>query len=187
MQQSQQHHQPHPYVYHHAPPIQMNNKCRQPAMQMKNSERKHCGGPTLERPADGGVLLNRNFNRSVINEGTPLGCRSCSPPAEEGSMTHDEAMRICTLMGSPGKKGFQYAPANDLLQNVLSFDFVDNHSLSTDHGDIHRSDSLLDEVEAQEEKFIHDQASKNNDNILDLSELLPLELGEGDAFSDLLL
>jgi len=156
-------------------------------MQMKNSERKHCCGPTLERPADGGVVSNRNFNRSVKNEGTPFGCRSSSPPAEEGSMTHDEAMRICTLMGSPGKKGFQYAPANDLLQNVLSFDFVDNHSLSTDHGDIHRSDSLLDEVEAHEEHFIHDQASKHDDNILDLSELLPLELGEGDAFPDLLL
>lgn len=106
-------------------------------------------------------------------------------------MTHDEAIRICNLMGSPGKKCFYEVPGNDLLQSVMSFDFADHHSLSSEHGDVNRdlgSDSLLDEVEAHEESCRHhDQVAKHDDTMLDFSELLPLELGDGDAFPDILL
>lgn len=173
-----------------------NNKYSQPVMSMKHDESQQCGGGRVfERPAGGGrEVVHRNVDHSIANEGMIPECgSSCHPPppSEESTMTHDEAMRICTLMGSPGKRSYQeILPGSDLLQNVMSFDFADHHSLSTEDGDMNRglgSDSLLDEVEAHEEQFIHDQATKHDDNMLDLSELLPLELGEGDAFPDLLL
>ncbi len=190
VQQPQHHRQPPQYAYHPSVPAmhKLNNKGRQ-IVTMKNNE-SQSGGRTLRRPADGGVDLNMNVNRNVVNEGTISDCRSCPPYSEASSMTHDEALRICTLMGSPCKKGFHETPANDFLQNVMSFDFADHHSLSTEHGDMDRdlgSDSLLDEVEAHEEHFVRDQAAKHGDNMLDLSDLLPLELGDGNDFPDLLL
>lgn len=155
---------------------------------MKNSTSEHGGGHTLVRPADVAVS-SRNINSCVADDEMIPDCRAYPPYSDERSMTHDEAMRICSLMGSPGKKCSQESPANDLLQNVMSFDFEDHHSLSTEHGDMNRGigcDSLLDEVEADGEHFMNDQGAKH-DNMLDLSELLPLELGDGDAFTDLLL
>jgi len=102
--------------------------------------------------------------------------------SEKGEMTHDEAIRLCTLMGkdSPGKMCDQYErPLNDtLLQAMPSFDFDDYHSLSTeDDGDLSReiqAHDLFDQVENQDEN-----------NVLDMfrSELLPLE--EEEPFHDI--
>mmetsp|Transcript_7583 Transcript_7583/g.16519 ORF Transcript_7583/g.16519 Transcript_7583/m.16519 type:complete len:463 (+) Transcript_7583:343-1731(+) len=98
---------------------------------------------------------------------------------EKSKMTHDEAMRLCNLMGndSPGQKYGQGPLEDTLLSGIPSFDMGDHHSLCTENdGDMSQFniDCLINEVENPEE------------NVLDLirGELLPLELGEEDSFPD---
>ena len=99
----------------------------------------------------------------------------------KGSMTHDEALRLCNLMGndSSDQVGGHGGPTADtLLREMPSFDFGDFHSLSADDDDdLSREltvDGLMNGVENQE------------GNIFDLirSELLPMEFGGEEAFPD---
>lgn len=101
---------------------------------------------------------------------------------DKSSMTHDEAMRLCNLMGnsdsfSPKNKGSgdQDVPlADSLLRELPSFDLSDHHSLSTEDDELSRnfaSSGVLNN-------------GNQEDGILDMirGELLPLELG-GDESS----
>ncbi|KAL7552614.1 hypothetical protein ACHAWF_015851, partial [Thalassiosira exigua] len=98
------------------------------------------------------------------------------------SMTHDEAMRLCHLVGkdSPGQnRGDQHGgtfPADSLLSNIPSFDFGEQHSLSSqDAGDMSQDMANADTIL---------QRGENQDDILDLirGEMFPLGLGEDDTF-----
>lgn len=101
---------------------------------------------------------------------------------DKSSMTHDEAMRLCTLMGKSdylGKKNVgsgdhKVLPADSMLRELPSFDLSDHHSLSTEDDELNRniaSSGILNHGN-QEDCFL--------DMIRD--ELLPFDLG-GDESS----
>ncbi len=128
----------------------------------------------------GGFGLNVNVNVSMTKvDGSPAkspaSCRDTLQISEKGDLTHDEAMRICTLMESPGKRSHQYeAQLNDhLLREMPSFDFADHHSLSTEDGDMGR------------ELSPRDYLGHSEDNLLDLIQS-ELDYGEEELFPDIL-
>ena len=131
----------------------------------------------------GGLGLNVNVNVNVAKvDETPARSPARSPASirdtlqisERGNLTHDEAMRICNLMESPGKRSHQYeVQLNDhLLREMPSFDFADHHSLSTEDGDMSR------------ELSPRDYLGNSEDNFLDLIRS-DLDYGE-ELFSDIL-
>ena len=104
---------------------------------------------------------------------------------DKSSMTHDEAMRLCNLMGNNASSanndigGDREVPLGDtLLQELPSFDYGDHHSLSSE-GDV---DSRR---EISINGLLH-QAEYQEDNILELvrGDLQPLELGGEEPFDD---
>ncbi len=128
----------------------------------------------------GGFGLNVNVNLSVTKvdgipargpASRPASSRDTLQISERDHMTHDDAMRICTLMESPGKRSHQHeVQLNDhLLTEMPSFDFADHHSLSTEDADVsrelsprdylgHSEDNLFDIIQsdlgyAEEELF----------------------------------
>lgn len=117
--------------------------------------------------------LNFNVNVNV----TKVETSPTKNTSERDNLTHDEAMRICTLMESPGKKcqhKNEVQHNDQLLQEMPSFDFADHHSLSTEDGDMRRELSSRD--------FIgHDETI--GDNILDLIRS-DLGYGEEELFPD---
>lgn len=72
-------------------------------------------------------------------------------------MTHDEALRLCDLIGSdaPAEACGHEEPQMDLLCGIPSFDFGDHHSLSTEnHAELEFSfEGLMNEVFDQDQQF----------------------------------
>jgi hypothetical protein len=117
--------------------------------------------------------LGSNFNVNVTKVDASLAKSS----SEKDNLTHDEAMRICTLMESPRKKThhkYEVEHNDQLLREMPSFDFADHHSLSTEDGDIKRELSPRDFI-GQDENI--------GDNILDLIRS-DLGYGEEELFPD---
>jgi hypothetical protein len=122
---------------------------------------------------NGGLGLNFNVNVNVkkVDESPAKNT------SEKDNLTHDEAMRICSLMESPGKKShhkYEVQHTDQLIHEMPSFDFADHHSLSTEDGDIKRELSPRDFI-GQDENI--------GDNILDLIRS-DLDYGEEELFPD---
>jgi hypothetical protein len=131
-----------------------------------NAHRDGCtGGNMTTSPIPyGGLGLNLNVNVSVMKvDGNPARNPDSSSntlqTSEKGNLTHDDAIRICTLMESPGKRSHQYEVQlnNHPIHEMPSFDFADHHSLSSDDVDMNRdlsSRDLLGHYESNEDNFL---------------------------------
>ena len=168
-QQYHHHHRQHQYSYHQAPVLNKTNDNPDPsAKKSSNSARRdgYTGGNMFSSPMPyGGLGLNVNVNVNVAKvDETPARSPARSPASirdtlqisERGNLTHDEAMRICNLMESPGKRSHQNeVQLNDhLLRDMPSFDFADHHSLSTEDGDMSRELSPRDYLGHSEDNFL---------------------------------
>lgn len=93
------------------------------------------------------------------------------------SMTHDEAMQLCNLMGSNDAENGGGPLPDTLLREMPSFDFGDGHSLSTE-------DDCDMSMEMSGNHYL--QVENQGYDMLDFirSESLPLELGGEEAFPD---
>lgn len=152
--------------------MQMNNKNRQYDQAIRGGDNSSKYVPN-NRPTNngGGTNVNVhvpntpgatsvNLSVNVVHVSKDDSSNDDTAHSDKMSMSHEEAMRLCAVMespgkksqylDSPGKKGQYEAPLNDsLLQEMPSFDFADHHSLSTDDDDISDRldvDHLLDEV-----------------------------------------
>ena len=134
--------------------MQMNNKNRQydQAIRGGNNRPTNNGGGTnvnVHVPNTPGAT-SVNLSVNVVHVSKDDSSNDGTAHSDKMSMSHEEAMRLCAVMESPGKKSQYEAPLNDsLLQEMPSFDFADHHSLSTDDDDISDQldvDNLLDEV-----------------------------------------
>ncbi|KAL3797197.1 hypothetical protein ACHAW5_006059 [Stephanodiscus triporus] len=167
-QQYNQHHHHHQYSYHGAPAMNKTNDSSgaNAKTSRNNSHHDRCtGGNITTSPIPyGGLGLNMNVNDSVMKvDGNPAINPDSSSnnlqPSEKGNLTHDDAIRICNLMESPGKRFNQYEVElnNHPIHDMPSFDFADHHSLSSDDGDMNRelsSRDLLGHYESNEDNFL---------------------------------
>lgn len=179
-QQYQQNYHHRQFSYPQAPATnKMNNLEQGQDMKSKTSGKQSVTTKSFSSFPDGGTNVTVAVNVSVKKEDTACNTqqsihrprRASLSEKTSGGMSHDEALRLCTLMGSPPAATKQTLP-DTLLREMPSFDFADHHSLSTEDGDLSRDmavDGILDHVDSQE------------DNILDL---IGINLGEEDGFPD---
>lgn len=164
-QQQQHHHQPLPplpqkFNYPKPPPMsklqhKQAMKMASKAMQYEQQQAK-MSSPLFTNLPTPTITNTKSGKQTNVNVSINV-CVTKDDSSNDGShktgMSHEEAVRLCSLMESPGRQQQQSSsqyetPLNDtLLKDMGSFDFADQHSLSSESGDMsHQLDvaNLLD-------------------------------------------
>lgn len=181
------HHHPQ-YAYPQPPPMPDKMRVLKSNNRRQSNEhqyRHHNGGNFFNLPGGPGVDVNVNVNVCVKNKddastgASSQGNSSHGNRSEKSNMTHEDAMQLYSHLHTPGmnRHSDYAAPLNDtLLQEMPSFDFGDHHSLSTEDGDTN-SECVVDGILGQVEDHL---------DLIRGDHLLPLELGEDNAFPDIM-
>jgi len=157
----------------------------------KTSSKNNKFFSNMPTPIGGGHNINTNVNTSdKTNVNVSINvCVTKDDSSNDGTaesnksgMSHEEAMRLCQMMDSPGKRNSihsQYeAPLNDqhaLLKDMPSFDFADHHSLSSESGE-----NMSQQFDVQD---LLDQADASEDNMMNF--ILGEETFQDGSFPDI--